>query len=243
MSRLIIIFSSLIVAIIFTINAFWLQLNGQSTLEILNRLPVLITPAIFVFYIWFIIFILLILWGVNYIKLRESKNFISPIQTILFFLVVIFQITSLLSFHKEQFNSSLILNGLQLLLLFALYLTYPLKKEFLKLRFPIAVYFSWTTFLFILNICYILVYTEWQGFGISNALWAVIIMTIGTAIALHLRYHHFDIAYPLVFIWSYIGIAFANGFDELLVTTAAFFLSGVMIVGVLFMKKNPSRLQ
>lgn len=78
---------------------------------------------------------------------------------------------------------------------------------------------------------------QWSGFGISNALWAVIVMTVGTAIALHLRYHHFDVAYPIVFVWCYIGIAVQNGFDELLVTTAALFLAGVMIVGVFLIKR------
>ena len=40
---------------------------------------------------------------------------------------------------------------------------------------------------------------------------------------------------------AFLGIAIANGFNELLVTTASLFLSGVLIVGVLFMRKNPER--
>lgn len=243
MNRLILIFALLIVAAAFTINAFWLQLNGESTIEIINHLPLLIAPANYVYTIWIIIFIFLFLWCYNYKKNRESKNFITPTQTLFFICTMIFQIASLYYWHQELFVVSLVLILLQLLSLLVLYLTYPLRKEVLHLRIPIAIYLSWTTFLFILSSCYILVFDEWHGFGLSNALWAVIVMTIGTAIALHLRYHHFDIAYPLVFVWIYIGIVFANGLDELLVTTAALFLCGVMIVGIFFMKKNPARLR
>ena len=89
------------------------------------------------------------------------------------------------------------------------------------------------------NTSFTLTAYEWNGFGLSNPLWAVILLTIGTGIALYIRYHHFDIAYPSVFIWAYLGIALHNGFDELLVTTAALFLCGVLLVGILFIKKNP----
>ena len=61
----------------------------------------------------------------------------------------------------------------------------------------------------------------------SDPLWAVIMMTVGTALALHIRFHHFDIAYVFVFIWAFIGIAVRNGFEEFLVSTAALFLSAV----------------
>lgn len=243
MRQISIIIIALIVATIFTINAFWLQLQGASTIDIINHLPILFAPANYVYYIWFLVFIFLFLWAKNYLPLRQSDQFITPVQTILFLCTIIFQITSLLNWHSGNLIVSLILLTLQLISVFALYLSYPLKKEMLKLRLPIAIYFSWTTFLFILHICYLLVDYGWRGFGLSNALWAVIIMTIGTAIALHLRFHHFDIAYPIVFIWCYIGIAIANGFGELLVTTAALFLSGVMIVGIFFMKKNPVHLK
>lgn len=243
MRRLSIIIISLIVATIFTINAFWIQLQGVSTIDILNRLPILFAPANYVYYIWFLVFIFLFLWVKNYFPLRETNNSITFVQTVLFLCAMSFQVTSLLSWHNGQLIVALVLLILQLISVFALYLTYPLKNEMLKLRLPIAIYFSWTTFLFILYIWYILIDNGWQGFGLSNALWAVIIMTMGTAVALHLRFHHFDIAYPIVFIWCYIGIAFANGFDELLVTTAALFLSGVMVVGIFFMKKNPVHLK
>ena len=74
--------------------------------------------------------------------------------------------------------------------------------------------------------------------GLSDPLWAVIMLTFGTAVALHLRFHYDDILFPIIYIWAFIGIAFKNGFEELLVTTAALFLSGVLVVGIIFIKKQ-----
>ncbi|HWK22130.1 MAG TPA: hypothetical protein VNS08_03765 [Ureibacillus sp.] len=238
MSRLILLFISVIVATLFTLNAFWLQLNGQSTIEIINRLPLLFAPANYVYYIWILIFVFLFLWVYRYIKLRRTELFVTNLQTILFVIVIVLQIASLLSWHSHYVLLSTVILLIQVIVLFGLYFSYPLKKEFFTLRMPIAAYFSWSTFLLILLCYYLLVDFQWSGFGISYALWAVIIMTFGTAIALHLRYHHFDTVYPIVFVWCYIGIAVQNGFDELLVTTAALFLAGVMIVGVFFIKKT-----
>lgn len=238
MSRLILLFTSVIVATIFTINAFWLQLKGHSTIEIINHLPILFAPANYTYYIWLVVFIFLFLWIYSYLKVRRSDISFSNLQTILFLFVIIFQCVSLWSFHSDKLIETIAILFLQVLTLFGLYLTYPLKNEWFKLRLPIAIYFSWSTFFLILILCYFLVRIEWDGFGLSNALWAVIIMTFGAAIALHVRYHHFDIAFPFVFIWCYIGIVISNGFDELLVSTAALFLIGVMIVGILFIRKS-----
>lgn len=241
MGRMIVVFGSLLVSAIFTLYSFWLPIQGKSTIEIINRLPLLIAPASYVYIFWFFLFIVLFLWAINYSKNRKSETFISPIQTILFFLIMLFQVVSIYLWNHEVLFYSSISIALQLLLLFALYLTFPMDGENLKKRIPIAIYFGWITFIFIINVCYLLLYHEWQGFGLSNALWVVIILTFATLVALHLRYHHYDIAYPLVFVWCFIGIAISNGFDELLVTTSSLFLSGVLIVGILFMKKNPAR--
>ncbi|MFY3790945.1 tryptophan-rich sensory protein [Ureibacillus sp. MALMAid1270] len=239
MVRLMSILLSIIVAAVITLNAFLLKLNGYTTIEIINRLPVLFAPSDYVFLIWIFVYVFLFIWVFNYFKLRKDNQTVTNLQTILFVLTMLFQVTSILSWNYEQFILSLCLLGLQLVTLFILYLTYPLKTKSIQLRYPIAVYLGWTIFLFIFCICYVLVHIQWHGFGLSNALWCVFAMTIGAAIVLHLRYHHHDIASPIVFIWCYIGIAISNGFDELLVATAAIFLSGVMIVGILFMKKNP----
>lgn len=238
MVRLITMLLSVIVAAAYTVNAFWVQLNGHSTIDIINRLPVLFAPSNYVFILWIPLYIYLFLWVLNCFKLQKAKEVVTRVQLFLFVIIALLQVLSIFSWHDEHFIFLIILLGVQFIALFVLYSTYPLEKRAIQQRYPIAIYLGWSLFLLLLNCCYVLVHNQWNGFGISNALWCVLVMTIGTAMILHLRYHHNDIASPIVFIWCYIGIAVATGFDELLVATAALFLCGVMVVGIMFMKKK-----
>ena len=62
-------FSIMVIALfsVITVNALAniLPLNNQTTGEISNRLPVLFTPAGYVFSIWSVIYVLLIVWLVG----------------------------------------------------------------------------------------------------------------------------------------------------------------------------------
>lgn len=229
-----------IVALILTFSSYFIKINGQSSLEISNRLPVMFAPLNISYVIWIVIFILLGYWLVMNLKNQHTQEHLSLKQGIQFGSVCILQMLMIIFWHLQLFIASLIVTFMLVLYLFMLYNTYPLSNNKLTGRVPLSIYFAWTTFLFMTNLSFTLTLYEWNGFGLSNPLWAVILLTVGTAIALHIRFHHFDIAYPLVFIWAYIGIAFHNGFDELLVTTAALFLCGVLLVGIVFIKKNPA---
>ena len=238
MGRIVLLFTSLIAMTALTICAYWFELNGQTTIASLNRLPVLFSPANYVYLLVIVIFASFFIWLVNYYKNRHSALFISPLQTALFIFISVLQICGLLTWHHELYNTSIVMLVLQLLFLFGLYVTYPLNKEGIHNRLPIALFLSWTFFFFFAIISFILVSYEWSALGLSNAFWAVVVMTVSTAIALHLRYHHDDIVSPLVFIWGFINIVIKNGFEELLVSTAALFLCGVLIAGIFFMKKT-----
>lgn len=235
------IFSTMayIVALILTFSSYLIKINGQSSLEIANRFPVIFAPLNISYIIWIVIFILLGYWLVTNFQNLHQKE-LSSKQLILFSSAYILHMLIIICWHQEQFISSLAVTLALLICLFMLYNTYPLSNNKFTGRIPVSIYFAWTTFLLMTNSSFTLTSYEWDGFGLSNPLWAVILLTFGTAIALHIRFHHFDIVYPMVFIWAYIGVALHNGFDELLVTTAALFLCGVMIVGILFIKKNPA---
>jgi len=211
-----------------------MNINGQSSLEISNRFPVVFAPVDVSHVIWIVIFILLGYWLVMNLKKTSIK------QTVLFSSICIIQALAIFTWHHELYIVSLGSTLILVLYLFLLYNTYPLNNNSLSGRTPFSIYFAWVTFMLMTNTSFTLTSYEWNGFGLSNPLWAVILLTIGVAIALHIRFHHFDIMYPSVFIWCYIGIALHNGFDELLVTTAALFLCGVLLVGILFIKKNPA---
>ena len=238
MGRIIILLIPLIVLSIYSITAFWIGINDITTINSIERLPLLFLPASFVYLFVVVLFASLFFYVWRAFTNRQTIFFITRLQILLFVIACALQIAFFYAWHHELYMPAFILFALQLLSLFGLHMTYPFHKEYIHLRVPIAMWLGWNLFFCFTIISYITVYYDWHDFGLSNALWVVIMLTVGTATALHLRYHHFDRIIPAIFILGYIGIAIANGFDELFVSTAALFLCGVMVAGILFMKKK-----
>ena len=90
---------------------------------------------------------------------------------------------------------------------------------------------------------YAITWHNWSAFGLSDPLWAVIMLTIATAFALHFVYHYTDIPLGLVFIWTFVGIAMKNGFEELFVSVAALFLSAVIFGFIVWVKQFKYKLE
>lgn len=231
---------ALIGVIIVNALANILPLNNQTTGEISNRLPVLFTPAGYVFSIWSVIYVLMIIWLIGMWKKSNDIDATYIKRSNLFIISCIFNVAWIYLWHYEYFLFTVVVMIAFLITLILLYRTYPVSDNLLTGRLPISIYLGWISVATITNISYVLTLYQWNGWGLSDPLWAVIMMTVGTALALHIRFHHFDIAYVFVFIWAYIGIAVRNGFEELLVSTAALFLCAVMLAGILFIKKRPT---
>lgn len=238
MGRIIILAMTSLALVAYSMTALWIGINGVTTINAIERLPLIFSPAGFVYLFSFILYAGIIAYVWQAYQHRQTIFMITKLQVFLFVSASVFQIAFFHTWHYEHYIASLILLALQLLSLFGLHLTYPLHRENVILRIPIAMWLGWNLFFAFIIVSYILLYFEWHGMGLSNALWAVILLTAGAAIALHLRYHHFDRITPAIFIFGYIGIIVANGFDELFVSAAALFLCGVMVFGIVFVKKK-----
>ena len=238
MLRISLIYAALILAGAFTINAYWIDFSGAKTIEIFNRLPVLFAPSDYVYLLFIVIIVVNFIYFFTYEKIKQANIFTSNLQTALYFCNALVHLMVLYIWHENQFMSATILQGALVLLSFSLYLTFPLTKTQIHYRTPITLFFSWHLFIFLFMINITIVNYEWYGIGLSNPLWTVIFLTIGCIIVLYLKYEYRDRISSLVFIWCYIGIAYANGFNALLVTTAALFLSGVMLAGIWIINKK-----
>ncbi|WP_281864898.1 tryptophan-rich sensory protein [Planomicrobium okeanokoites] len=239
MFRLILMTIAFLAIIAINALANILPINGQTTGEISNRLPVLFTPAGYVFSIWSVIYILLAIWITGFwIRYKKEKELPSRAISLYFILSAAANITWLFLWHYEYFAWSIAAMLLYLGSLILLYLQYDNNERKFTERLPISVNMGWISVATITNISYVLTYYNWGGWGLSNELWAVIMLTVATALALHVRFHHSDIPFTLVFVWAFIGIAIKHGLDEMLVTTASLFLSGVIITGILLIKKK-----
>lgn len=213
-------------------------LNDQTAANILNRLPVLLAPASYVFFIWIIIFLFLFIWVSGFWRNRFNQTLTLLNRRAILFIVSLSLNILYVSFWHYEFFMWTIITLIALLCTNALlYFSYPKKKNKLYKRLPISLYFGWNVFSFMCLTNYLLTHGEWSGWGISQSLWSVVFLTMTTAVGLHFLYHYEDIAFNSVLMWGFVGIAMKNGFDSLFVTTAALFLTGV-IGAYFFILKN-----
>lgn len=242
MFRMIIMTLSLIAVVLMNAVANILPLNGKTTGEIANQLPVLFIPAGYVFIIWAVIYVLLACWLFGFNRNRNDTNrVVLNLRGILFSISCLFNIAWILLWHFRYFDWTIIIMVSLLLTLLALYFTYPKKDQQFLGRLPIAVYLGWIFVATIANISYVLTLHEWSGLGLSDPLWTVLYLTFATAIALHFLYHHADIALNLVFMWTFIGVAVKNGINELFVSSAALFLTAVIGTGCFLIRKAKNK--
>ncbi|AMQ05109.1 tryptophan-rich sensory protein [Sporosarcina sp. FSL K6-1540] len=238
MFRIIIMTFSLIAVVLVNAAANIMPINGKTTGQISNSLPVLFTPAGYTFSIWAVIYLLLAIWLYGFMRNTVNINHaLFNRRVVLFVLSCLLNITWILLWHFGFFGWTIIINLLLLLTLLTIYFTYSIKNSHIHGRVPIAVYLGWVFVATIANISYVLTLHEWSGWGLSDPLWTVIYLTIATAIALHFLYHYADIAFSAVFIWAFIGITVKNGADELFVSAAALFLAAT-IAGFMFFRRK-----
>ncbi len=244
MLNLLLMLFSLIGAASINVVANIFPLNGNTTIEIAHRVPVLFAPADYVFAIWIVVYVLLASWLFGFWKNKwQTSSMLRNRRAFLFIVANLLQIAWTLTWHFNLFGWTIVSMLALLLCLNTLYFTYPKRVNRMYGRIPVAVFFGWVAISTLESISYILTLHDWSGWGLSNPLWAVIYLTISTAFALHFLYHHGDIAMNTVFIWVFSGIAVKNGTDELFVSVSAIFLSAVIVAGMLLVhrEKNTSK--
>jgi hypothetical protein len=92
-------------------------------------------------------------------------------------------------------------------------------REKIAFHLPFSVYLGWITIASIANVAATLVSVNWDGFGISQETWAIIIVIIALLIAMLVALTRKDIAYGLVVIWALLGIAVKQSLNQNIVIT------------------------
>jgi benzodiazapine receptor len=188
-------------------------LGGVNTAEISDSNPTLITPAGYVFSIWGIIYVLLGVFVIfQALPSQKEKEYEKKIGW-LFVLSSVLNIVWLFLWQYEILSVSVVLMFLLLATLIAIYLRLNIGKSAVSLReklavhVPFSVYLGWITIASIANVSVFLVSENWDGFGISPETWATLIVIVALVITLLVLATRRDIAYGLVIIWAFLGIA------------------------------------
>lgn len=233
--RQIIVFIAAIATIIVNIIANVLPLNGLNTGEISDRFQIFFVPAGYVFSIWLLIYIGLIAYAIYQLLPAQREN--PRLQSIgyIFVFSCLANIVWLFLWHYEVFNFTLVAMLALLVSLVAIYLRLDIgraevsRAEKWAVDVPFSIYLGWITVATIANVTQLLYYLGWDGWGISPEIWTVIMLAAGVIISALMSITRADIAYSLVLVWAYIGIAFKHG-DTPIVSTSALIAAGLILV-------------
>jgi hypothetical protein len=220
-------------------------LGGKNTAEISNTNFTLITPAGYVFSIWGIIYVLLGIFVIfQAFPSEKDKGYHKNIGW-LFVLSSIFNIVWLFLWQFEYLIYSVPIMFLLLASLILIYLRLDIGKTKVRLRekltihLPFSTYLGWITIASIANVSVTLVSLNWDGLGINPATWATLIVITALAIAILVLVTRKDIAYGLVIIWAFIGIAVGQSGNQNIVTLAqasAILVLITLVASVLYAK-------
>ena len=202
-----------VIVIIVNTLASTLPLNGMDTGQISDMIPSLFTPAGYVFSIWGIIYLALLGFSIYQALPAQKDN--PRLQRIgpWFLISNLFNGAWIFAWHYLQFGLSLLIMLGLLASLLMLYTRAGIGvqkaadwKEKLFLDIPFGIYLGWIAVATIANTSTVLLMSNWNGFGIAPEIWTIVVLLVGTALAVAMAFLRKEIAYPLVAVWAFIGI-------------------------------------
>jgi hypothetical protein len=238
--RQILVVIGVVLTIAVNIMANALPINGQNTGEISDSFKVFFVPAGYVFSIWGLIYIGLIAFAVFQALPSQKENPSMRSIGYIFVLSCLANCAWIFSWHYNYFVLSLGLMLVLLACLIVIYLRLDIGRTQVSrgqkwcVNIPISVYLGWITVATVANVTDVLYYLGWTGGPISPDVWAVIMLVVATVIGLLVAFTRADIAYLLVLIWAFIGIAIKHA-EVQIVSTTAWVMSGVLAVLILYL--------
>ncbi|MBE5778466.1 MAG: tryptophan-rich sensory protein [Clostridiales bacterium] len=223
-----------------------LPIGGITTGQVSDKFPGLFTPAPVAFAIWGVIYLLLL----GFVAFQAGA--FNPLRSrvilqragFLFVFSCIFNILWLLSWHYLKL-------GLSVMWIFALLITLiPLSRliyhsgegvwERLFTRGAFSLYFGWITVAAMTNVATWLVSLGWNGFGLPQTFWTILLLILGALIGCLTTFRRRDWVYPLAVIWGYAGIlirhlshkGFQQAYPGVIATTALCVLALCIAAGL-----------
>ncbi len=207
---------AVLITIIVNALAVILPLNGKTTQELSDALPNFFVPVGLTFSIWGIIYILWVVFAIyqarDMFKKEESKMpFLSQISWF-FVLSGVANSAWIFLWHYEYVGLSLLMMVLLLGSLLAIYVRLKIGKSAVTMKdklfvhVPFSIYLGWITVATIANVTAFLVSIQWDGFGIDQLTWTILIIAVGTLLTYLMLALRKDLAFSLVVLWAFLGI-------------------------------------
>lgn len=205
-----------------------LPINGKTTGQLSDAYPNLFVPSGITFSIWGIIYLLV----AAYCLVQFTPAMKDAGSKINWFFIVSCVLNGLwiVAWHYQKLSLSLLIMAGLLVSLIAINLHIrELPQGLLKATF--GVYLGWICIATIANVTALLVNVGWDGIGISQQTWTIIMIATGAIIAslVILRVENPFIGLSVV--WAFIGIIIKRSEDFKFIALAA--AIGILIVSVL----------
>jgi benzodiazapine receptor len=214
-----------------------LPLNGITTKEISDRFPVLFVPAAYVFSIWGLIYLGLIAFAIY--QLLPAQRAAPRLRRVGYWFALSCLLNGLwiVLWHAQQFPATLLVMLALLASLIVIYQRLAISQVRVSaaaaqrwlVDLPFSIYLGWISVATIANAADVLHYLGWDGAPFGPQAWTILMLAAGLALAALMAFRRADLAYGLVVVWAFAGIALKQS-DTPLVAGAAWLMAGLIVV-------------
>ena len=203
-----------------------LPLNNRTTGELSDAYPNLFVPAGITFSIWGIIYLLIAIFCV--VQFLPAGNTVSLKMGWLFALSCLLNGLWIVAWHYQKLPFSLLIMAALLIVL--IYINVILRDmPYGVIKATFGIYLGWICIATIANVTALLVSYSWNGFGIPEQVWTIVMIAIGTLIVILALMRFNNPFIGLAVIWAFAGIIIKRSADYRLIVIAA--LLGIVFVG------------
>lgn len=185
-------------------------INGLTQKQVSDRYPTLITPSPATFSIWGVIYLLLLISVIVMIVKKDDPYYKRAINqiTMLFRLSCILNIAWIIAFSYVQIELSvLFILGLVITLtLICMKLLQINDGKHWLLPLSFGIYAGWLFIATVVNIAAALVKLQWNGFGIAEEIWAMVMLIVAIILVILVLSKIRNAVFPLPIAWAYFGI-------------------------------------
>ena len=204
-----------------------LPFNGQNTGEISDRFRVYFVPSGYVFAIWGLIYLAWLAFSIY--QLLPANRARPRFEALGYWFAASGVLNSawLLCWHYNQFVLSLVVMTLLLGTLIICYRRLDVGRtpagaaERWCVDLPFGLYLGWISVATIANAADVLYLTRWSGWGVSPQAWTVVMLGVATLLGAAMVWRRHDVAFPLVLVWAFVGIAHRQSGPQALPDPAA----------------------
>jgi hypothetical protein len=221
-------------------------LNGLNIGAISNSLfkDVLFIPANYAFAVWGLIYLGLFALAIYQFLPNQKQD--EDLRKIGYLLVIasVFQSIWVYLFLSRLFALSVVAMFGILIPLMIIYHVVGIGKKRVSrtkklcLHNPVSIYLSWITVATVVNVACALYFHGWNGWGINNQVWTIILVVVATIIATVIVIRYKDIAYTGVTVWALIAIAVKHSNIDILRNLSIFLAIILMFLVIIQSWRN-----